>query len=284
MRTLLLLPLLAVVARGQHVATELIADAGSVAPGGTIRVGVRFQLDPEWHVYWKNPGDSGQAPSIRWKLPQGVTASEIAWPAPERIPTPPFMTYGYEGEVVLSSEIKVPKDYAASALPVSADVDWLVCDANGCIPGEASLAMEIPVQPGDAARTTITTGLPVAAGDVSAGYRGGRIALLAAAPGAPTYFFPAEAGMVEPAEIQHPVEQGDRKGLLLTTAKTAKGPLKVLKGVLAFENGVAWEVEVPVEPEGPSGSRLRWVIAAAAALAFAFVAHTMLRHRKERIS
>lgn len=284
MRTLLLLPLLAVVARGEHVVTELIADAESIPPGGTIRLGVRFQLDPEWHVYWKNPGDSGQAPSIRWKLPDGVTASDISWPAPERIPTPPFMTFGYEGEVVLSSEISVPAGYAAPTLPVAADVDWLVCDANGCIPGEATLTLEIPVRPDEAPRNPIAIGLPVAAGEVSASYRGKKIVLLAMAPAAPTYFFPAEAGMVEPAEAQHPVEQGGRKGLLLTTARTAKGPLRVLRGVLAFENGVAWEVEVPVEPEGSSGSRLKWIVTAAAALAFAYLAHTMLRHRKERTS
>jgi len=115
MRGLPLLLLLAGVARADLVA-DLVTEGESVAPGGTIRVGVRFQLDPHWHVYWKYEGDSGQPPTIRWKLPEGVTASEIAWPAPERIPTPPFMTFGYEGEVTLSAEISVPSDYAGSTL------------------------------------------------------------------------------------------------------------------------------------------------------------------------
>lgn len=283
MRALLLLPLLAAAANAQATAS-LVADRESVAPGGTIRVGVRFRLEPEWHVYWRNPGDSGQAPSIRWRLPDGVTASAIAWPAPERIPTPPFMTFGYEEEVVLSSEISVPQGYAAPTLPVAADVEWLACDANGCIPGEARLSMEIPVRPGDAPREAIAKGLPVAAGEVSARYRGGRIVLLAAAPGAPSYFFPGEGGMVEPAETQHEVAQGERKGLLLTPAKTAKGPVKVLKGVLAFEGGPAWEVEVPVEAEGgASEGNLSWLIAAAA-VGLAYVAHRMLRSRRERIA
>jgi len=292
-RALLLLPLLAAVAQADPALAELLADAPSVAPGGTIRVGVRFQLEPHWHVYWKNPGDSGQPVSISWKLPEGVRASEIAWPAPERIPTPPFMTFGYETEVVLSSEITVPQGYAAASLPITADVEWLVCDENGCVPGEASLSKEFPVAPGDPPRTPIATGLPVPAGEVIAHYRGGRIVLLVTAPGspaeaaaeagAPSFFFPAEADVIEPAETQHAVVQGDRKGLLLTPVKTRDEPVKVLRGVLAFESGPAWEVEVPVEPDAPSGSRVKW-ITAAAAVAFAYVAHRMIRRRKERMS
>jgi hypothetical protein len=276
----LLLLLLAGVARADLVA-DLVADAESVAPGGTIHVGVRFSLEPHFHVYWKYEGDSGQAPTVRWKLPAGVTASDLAWPAPVRIPTPPFMTFGYEGEVTLSSEITVPKDYAQAVLPVAADVDWLVCDENGCTPGDASLGLEIPVRPGDAPRTPIASGLPVPAGEVTARYRGSKIVLLAVSPGAPLFFFPGGPGMVEPSENQHPVEQAGTKGLLLTPAKSAEGPVKELRGVLAFEEGPAWEVEVPVEPEGAAApGRLKWA-AIMAALVLAYAAHRMLRSRKE---
>lgn len=281
MRTLLLLALLAAAVRADPAEAELVSDRESVAPGGTIRVGVRFRLDPHWHVYWKNPGDSGQEPSIRWRLPEGVKASGIAWPAPQRIPTPPFMTFGYEGEVTLSVEISVPAGYAVSMLPIAADVEWLVCDPNGCIPGEAKLSMEVPVRPGDAPGKPIATGLPIVADEVSAHYRGNKIVLLATAPGAPSFFFPAEPGVIEPASEQHEVVQGEKKGLLLSPVKTRQEPVKVLSGVLAFESGLAWEVEVPVEPEAPSGNRLGW-IATVAAVALAYIAHRMIRYRKER--
>lgn len=269
MRILLILATFVAAARAQATAS-LVVDRESVAPGGTIQVGVRFQLDPHWHVYWRNPGDSGQAPSIRWRLPDGVRAGEIAWPAPKRIPTPPFMTFGYEGEVTLACEIAVPATYAASTLAVAADVEWLACDANGCLPGEANLSTEIPVRPGDAPRREIATGLPVRpTGPVTARYDGKRIALLA--PEAPSFFFPEEPGFFEPAAPQ----ERTTNGLLLTP----KAPVKVLKGVLAFESGPAWGVEVPVEPGEPAGSRVRWLLIAVVALA---VVACLRMLRKER--
>lgn len=283
MRTLVLLALLTAVAHAEPATVELVADADSVAPGGTIRVGVRFLLEPHWHVYWRNPGDSGLTPSIRWRLPEGVKASEIAWPTPVRIPTPPFMTFGYEGEVTLSCEISVPANYAASTLPVAADVEWLVCNPQTCEPGDAKLSLEIPVRPGEAPRRPIATNLPVPAGTLSARYSGDKILLLVAAPGAPSFFFPMESGVIEPSAEQHGAEQGGMKGLLLTPAKGRDDPVETLRGVLAFENGPGWEVEVPVEPGEGSGNRLKWVAPVAAVL-IAFVAYRMFAKRKERIS
>jgi thiol:disulfide interchange protein DsbD len=269
--------LLVSAARAQPVAADLVADRESVAPGGKVRVGVRFRLEPHWHVYWKNPGDSGQPPSVRWTLPQGVVASDIAWPAPRRIPTPPFMTFGYEGEVVLSCELTVPAEYSAPTLPVVADVEWLVCDPNGCVPGEAKLSTEIPVRPGDAPGTPIASGLPVAAGEVAARYDGERVRLRVAAPGAPSFFFPAEPGTIEPSAPQEAVEGG----LLLTPAKSRGEPLRVLRGVLAFASGPAWEVEVAVEPGAPPGNRPKWLWGVAIAVALLF-AHRIFSHRKEK--
>lgn len=281
MRILAPFLLLAAVAAAEHVTADLVADAESVAPGGRIRVGVRFRMDPHWHLYWKNPGDSGLAPSVQWKLPEGVTASAIAWPAPRRIPTPPFMTFGYEFQVVLSSEISVPATYTASTLPIGADLEWLVCDPEQCIPGEASVATEIPVRAGEASRKPIAQDLPVAAGEMSARYQGGRIALLAAAaPGAPSFFFPEEPGTIEPSEPQ----DAQPKGLLLTPSKSREGPVTVLRGVLTFESGPAWEVEVTVEPEGRSGNRRKWWLIPGVAILLASVALKMLRSRKERTS
>jgi thiol:disulfide interchange protein DsbD len=276
-RALLVLAALAVAAHAQATAS-LVAGAESVAPGGTIRVGVQFQLDPHWHVYWKNPGDSGQAPSIRWRLPEGVTASEIAWPAPKRIPTPPFMTFGYEGEVTLSCGLAIPEGYAAATLLVAADVEWLMCDANGCMPGEAKLSMEIPVRPdkrlmiGPPVRV-LTLGVPIPpTGPVSARYGGKRIALTA--PGAPSYFFPEEPGIIEPSAEQRRTD----RGILLPPVKK---PVTTLRGVLAFDSGPAWAVEVPVEPDS-SGNRLNWILVGCGAAVLLLAAARMLVSRKER--
>ncbi|NCZ97019.1 thiol:disulfide interchange protein, partial [bacterium] len=53
---------------------DLISEPKPILPGQPFTVGLRFQPKPGWHIYWKNPGDSGMAPSVKWRLPQGYTA------------------------------------------------------------------------------------------------------------------------------------------------------------------------------------------------------------------
>ena len=62
---------------------------------------VKFKLDPGWHTYWKNPGDSGEKTSFEWTLPDGFKIDGPFWPQPEKIPHPPLMTFGYNDEVIV---------------------------------------------------------------------------------------------------------------------------------------------------------------------------------------
>ena len=99
--------------RTDYVESELIARHGSAEPGGKLLIGLRLKMDAHWHTYWQNPGDSGMPTTIQWKLPAGFKAGQIQWPLPQRLPIPPLMNYGYEGEIVLPVELSVPKDWPA---------------------------------------------------------------------------------------------------------------------------------------------------------------------------
>ena len=64
-----------------YVRAELVAHAPhGVAPGQPLWVGLSITHQPEWHTYWKNPGDSGRPTELAWTLPPGLDAGEIAWP------------------------------------------------------------------------------------------------------------------------------------------------------------------------------------------------------------
>jgi DsbC/DsbD-like thiol-disulfide interchange protein len=41
-------------------------SSGSLANQRTL--GLYFKLEPGWHIYWKNAGDSGEPPRARWTL------------------------------------------------------------------------------------------------------------------------------------------------------------------------------------------------------------------------
>ena len=133
----------------QLVRAELIAEPQAIAPGQPFWVGVRLRLEPGWHVYWRNPGDSGEAPTITWHLPPGFTASSIAWPTPIRIPIAHLVNFGYEGETMLLARI-APTAELSDAVDISADATWLVCERE-CIPGQANLWLSLPVARGGTA-------------------------------------------------------------------------------------------------------------------------------------
>jgi len=61
------------------VTASLVSSHDSVAPGQEFYIALRTELDEHWHIYWRNPGDSGEPTHIEWELPDGVTAGEINW-------------------------------------------------------------------------------------------------------------------------------------------------------------------------------------------------------------
>ncbi|MEO7493358.1 MAG: thioredoxin family protein [Massilia sp.] len=131
--------------RTDQVQVRLLSESASVAPGQTVQLGVQQIIIPHWHTYWKNPGDSGTSTTITWKLPPGVSASEIVWPAPQRFVLGPITNYGYDKEVVLLTRLTVPASQpVGSALPIEAQVNWLVCEES-CIPQQATLKLSLPV-------------------------------------------------------------------------------------------------------------------------------------------
>ena len=131
--------------QAENAEAELIARELALAPGEAAIIGLRIKHDPHWHTYWLNPGDSGMPTTIQWKLPAGIKAGQIQWPVPKRIPLPPMMNHGFEGEIVLPVEIRVPKDWpAGQEARLAARADWLICK-DVCIPGGADLTLSLPV-------------------------------------------------------------------------------------------------------------------------------------------
>ncbi len=125
------------------VQAELLAEPQQIKAGQPFWVGLRLRMAEHWHVYWRNPGDSGLATEIAWTLPPGFTAGPIEWPVPQAIPVAHLMNYGYEGETVLLTQITPPAQLPAGDVTLKADVNWLVCQKE-CIPGEASLSLALP--------------------------------------------------------------------------------------------------------------------------------------------
>jgi thiol:disulfide interchange protein DsbD len=124
-----------------HLHVELLVPENSLVKGTKPNpAGLYFKLEPGWHIYWKNAGDSGEPPHVKWTLPEGISTSPLQFPAPKRLPLGPLMDFGYENEVVFPFSFEVGRMTKSGPTDLHAKVDWLVC-REVCIPGKAELEL-----------------------------------------------------------------------------------------------------------------------------------------------
>jgi len=137
--------------RTSRIEAELVPMSAWAAPGSTAIVAVRQKIQPGWHTYWRNPGDSGGATTLDWTLPPGVSAGDIVWPVPERQRLQSLMNYGYSGEVFLPVPVTIPADAPpGSVLALTVRALFLVCSAEMCVPDELTLGLSLRVREGTA--------------------------------------------------------------------------------------------------------------------------------------
>jgi DsbC/DsbD-like thiol-disulfide interchange protein len=128
--------------RGQPIVrAEMVADTSAIRPGKAFGVGVLLHIQPGWHIYWVNPGEAGEATSVKYTLPEGFAAGAV-----KRFEDPGgIVGYGYTDSVLLVSEIAAPKDLSpGTRVTLRARARWLSCK-EVCVPGEAELKIELPV-------------------------------------------------------------------------------------------------------------------------------------------
>ncbi len=271
-----------------NVEAELISASDGIAPGETLWVALRQKIRPGWHTYWRNPGDSGAPTRLVWELPKGFVASDIHWPAPERIPYGPLLNFGYHGEVVFPVKITVPAEIHTDSLTLSARGHWLVC-ADICIPESASLELQLPVVANPEASSSAgliadaRQRIPMDIG-ITAGYRESEAGLKLSVMMADLdqsriksiVFFPFEEGVLDfPAPQKLELIDGGfqlelRKGFAFESGKSALDGIIVVEEDAGALLKTAFEVHPSVMRTGQSGIDI-W-----RALLFAFLGGLIL--------
>ncbi|MBI1200599.1 MAG: thiol:disulfide interchange protein [Phenylobacterium sp.] len=255
-----------------HLKAELVSATKGIAPGQTIHVALRQQIQTEWHTYWRNAGDSGEATKLKWDLPQGWSASDFTWPTPHRLPVGPLVNYGYQGEVLLPLSLTAPADLKpGQTVTLKAAAQFLVC-ADVCVPEDANLTLSLPVTDGPAPADpkwgpTIDKTLadaPQPAGLNATFEKDGAVVKLAitgaalkGADLAGAYFYPYSGTVIDHAQPQ-PIDRGP-DGLTLSLAAgygfQAPEPPTEMAGVLALADK-AYEVTATAGPIPPDAGGL----------------------------
>lgn len=224
-------------------------------------VGIHFTIEPDWYLYWKNPGDAGLPVDVRWELPKGFRAGEVQHPTPQKFVYDEVIAYGYKRELVLLVDIVPPPDFMPTAsASLTAKLDWLVCKES-CVRGKAEVSLPLSLlsrQHRTAAREMLMkfqSMLPRPAAHLAVSFpratvsktkEGHAITVTLAGRDADrvTDFFP------EPMDEVHvdfrSIRVRDRRLTLVVTPTKAGSTLRQLRGLL-IADGVGYECTIPLQ-------------------------------------
>jgi len=238
-----------------HVHVQLIAPDTQLHPGAN-NAGLYFKLESGWHVYWKNPGDAGEPPRIKWTLPQEITAGAIHYPIPKRLLLGPLMDFGYEDEVLFPFQIDVASAAASGPATLHAKVDWLVCRGS-CIPEKTELEITRPigqgtetVQPDEQIWARLANKLPqTPPANLKIGFvptsTGFRLTVITGQKETEASFFPSKPDILSNPAPQAVTPTANGLTLDLKKDETLTANPKELPGVLLLSNDRAYELIVP---------------------------------------
>jgi len=217
-------------------------------------------MEKGWHIYWVNPGDSGQPPAFKWQLPLGLVAGEIQWPRPERMQSSPQLAdYGYHDDVTLLVPLRELPTWNPGALlntTIRLDAHWLIC-REICIPDQAQLELSLPLRSGPNAATTelFSRALRQVPKQLPAGWKASVesrkdefvLSIRVKKSLSAAQFFPLEPSQVDNAAAQkvEPTASGAR--ITLKKSDELLKPIAVLRGVLVLPGDEAYRVEAPVQ-------------------------------------
>ena len=246
----------------EQVRAELLAWApDGVDTGKTVWDGLQLAHQPEWHTYWKNSGDSGLPTLLEWTLPAGVSAGEIAWPTPKKIPIGTLANYGYEQTVLLPVPLTVAAGFKASELEIRLRASWLVCKKE-CIPQEGEFVLNIPSKSSSGISSSAFAAtfaaspraLAASSSQITVGAKAIAIGLADLPPalqGQKLAFFPETGGVIEPGAAWQQAWQGGLwSAQVPLSAQRSESPT-LMPVVVSFKDA-AYRIEVPVQGQWPA--------------------------------
>jgi DsbC/DsbD-like thiol-disulfide interchange protein len=246
-----------------HSKASLVIAQSAAAPGSIVNVGIQFVTENGWHIYWQNPGDSGEPPRVQWQLPSGVTATALEWPTPTRMTSSAGTDYGYQGTTVLLTLLQIPPNAQPGSISVGGDLRWLACH-DICVPQNTQLKAPIRI----ASTTSVNGGaqqllksaaarlpqpLPASFQPVATSSPNGfRLALASSESITQAEFFPGEEAQIDNSAPQQFAAHPGGVSLVVKKSEYLSQMPQRLRGVLVLNGRDAYQVDAPVRNSSSS--------------------------------
>ena len=243
--------------KAEHLTAELTTLGPQIAVGGTLQAGLVLTIEEHWHVYWINAGDAGGPPSIKWTLPEGMTAGPMQFPPPARLPLGPLMDFGYEDGVAFPVTLTASPTMKPGKVHLDAHVSWLVCSSQ-CLVGKAHLGLDLmvvkgplPAPPAVGALGSALAALPKPLPSTMSASAVGdakqiQVSLKTGTKETDAAFYPFDSEEIENAAEQPVESQPDGVKIWLKRASDSTALPKTLHGLVELSSTEAYDFTVPV--------------------------------------
>mgnify|MGYP001358839567 FL=1 len=232
-------------------------------------IGIRMDMQKNWHTYWKNPGDSGGPIKVNWSHNDNISISELYWPTPSLIPYEPLMTYGYKNFVIFPFEIINSNNKNSF---IEASIDFLICD-DVCVPEKAFIKTNLQDIKTDSSLHDWFLKVPAQTLPVKASLEKDFINIRFSSPFNVTsaIFFVDNQDIVEHASDQ--ILSKEENNYLLKVKKIADvEPFANLSGVISINNNESFIIDAEIDGAPQNSLNISFI----QALIFAFIGGLIL--------
>ena len=127
------------------IVTVLSAEPVAVAPGGSVRVELRFRVTPGYHINSSKPRSEFLIPTrLKMSPPAGLTPGTVVYPEGTDLTfafSPKEKLNVYAGEFIVRAELRAPASAPAGSYKVPAELRYQACNDRACFP-----PMKLPVE------------------------------------------------------------------------------------------------------------------------------------------
>lgn len=128
-------------AQADFLKARLLTEKTASGNEATLNAGLDIAMEPEWHIYWRMPGDGGLPPVLDWSKSTNLKDAKILWPAPRRFEYEGLYGFGYKDAALLPLTLTPVEPGKAINLVLHADI--MVCKEL-CVPQALDMMLEIP--------------------------------------------------------------------------------------------------------------------------------------------
>ena len=123
---------------------QVICDTATVAEKSEVLVGLEISLAPDWHIYWKNAGESGYSTTLKWSFSQEKwRADPLQFPAPYHYEYEGISGYALKNQFVLLNTLFAPSKLEEVS-KLEGRFDALICNESTCLPYEFQFSLQFP--------------------------------------------------------------------------------------------------------------------------------------------